>query len=163
MSADAVGSPRWAGVYACGMANTDTPTVVVQIGTEHYTSQISAKAHSLVADEPSSVGGADAGPDPYDLLLASLGACKAITMRMYADRKEWPLESAQVGLRHERVHAKDCEDCETKQGQVDRIHVEIYLTGDLTDEQRERIVEISERCPVHKTLMSETKIVTTSA
>jgi len=139
------------------------PNVVVSIGTDHYTTQVSARAHDLVADEPESHGGADEGADPYALLLASLGACKAITMRMYADRKEWPLESAQVGLRHERIHAKDCEDCETKEGRVDRIHVEILLEGDLTDEQRQRIIEISEKCPVHQTLMSETKIETTPA
>lgn len=139
------------------MAEHDPP-VTVSIGEKGYTTEIAANGHALVADEPTDAGGADKGPNPYGLLLSALGACKAITLRMYADRKGWYLGGVKINLRHERVHAKDCEDCESEKGKVDRIHVEIELLGDLTDEQQQRLLEIADRCPVHRTLDSETHI-----
>lgn len=128
-----------------------------------YAVRIGTAGHELVADEPADAGGGDRGPDPYSLLLASLGACKAITMRLYADRKEWPLLETIVRLRHSRIHAEDCSDCETKEGRIDRIEVTLDLRGPLSDGQRERLMEISEKCPVHRTLTSETSVRTTLA
>jgi putative redox protein len=110
--------------------------------------------HRLVADEPRPIGD-DAGPTPYDLLLAGLGSCTSMTVRMYADRKGWPLERVRVTLRHFRIHAKDCADCETTAGLVDHIDRDVELSGDLDDDQRQRLLRIAERCPVHQTLTSE--------
>lgn len=112
----------------------------------------------MVADEPESLGGTDEGPNPYDYLIGALGACTAMTVRMYADRKGWPLESVEVNLGHEKVHARDCGECETENGRIDRIGMEIKLEGDLDDEQREKLLEIADKCPVHRTLTSETII-----
>ncbi len=110
----------------------------------------------FVIDEPSSFGGDDAGPDPYTLLLAALGGCTSMTVSMYARRKQWNLERVSVSLSQERVHAKDCETCTTKDDAfIHRINVSVKLEGDLTDEQRERLLEIAEKCPVKKTLTSE--------
>lgn len=120
-----------------------------------YQTEIKAGSHSLVSDEPEDVGGDDAGPTPYDLLLSALGSCTGMTLRMYADRKEWPLDETVVRLRHEKIHAKDCEDCETKEGRIDRIRREIEVNGALSDEQRQRLLEIANKCPVHRTLNSE--------
>jgi len=122
--------------------------------------RLSNGRHELIADEPRDVGGDDAGPGPYDLLLMSLGACTSMTLRLYARRKGWPLEAVRVRLKHDRIHAKDCLDCETKEGQIDRIDRAIELVGPLSDEQRGRLLEIADKCPVHKTLTSEIKIVT---
>jgi putative redox protein len=123
---------------------------------------IRAGNHSLRSDEPVEFGGSDTGPTPYDLLLASLASCKAITMRMYAQRKGWALQEVEISMSTRKVHAKDCEDCESDpEARVDIIETEIRLTGDLDQEQRKRIFEISEKCPVHRTLISETKIRTT--
>jgi putative redox protein len=106
------------------------------------------------------VGGADTGPNPYDYLVASLGACTSMTLRMYADRKKWPLEAATIRLRHKKVHAEDCEECEAKSGTVDVIEREIDLDGDLDQEQRQRLLEIADRCPVHRTLHSRIEVMT---
>jgi putative redox protein len=122
--------------------------------------RLSNGRHELIADEPRDVGGDDAGPGPYDLLLMSLGACTSMTLRLYARRKGWPLEAVRVRLKHDRIHAKDCLDCETKEGQIDRIDRAIEIVGPLSDEQRSRLLEIADKCPVHKTLTSEIKIVT---
>jgi putative redox protein len=119
---------------------------------------ITAGPHHLLADEPEDHGGGDVGPNPYELLLASLGACTGMTLRMYADRKQWPLERVRVRLSHEKIHAEDCRDCETKEGKVDRIKRLLVLEGDLSDQQRQRLVEIADRCPVSRTLTSETLI-----
>jgi len=138
-------------------------TVVVQETPDgKFTNLVAVRGqHLLRADEPPSVGGTDTGPTPYDFLMAALGACKTMTMRMYADRKKMKLDQARVTLRHEKIHATDCVECETKEGKIDETFVEIELFGDLTDEERQRIFEIAERCPVHKTLTSENRILAT--
>lgn len=120
--------------------------------------EITAGAHKFYADEPLEAGGSDSGPDPYSLLLAALGACTAMTLQLYARRKEWPLEKVEVSLRHSRVHAADCEECDTKEGKISRIERYISLTGPLSDEQKARLLEIARLCPVHKTLTSELSI-----
>ncbi len=129
--------------------------VVVRTGREHYYTEVVASGHHLTVDEPESVGGTDRGGTPYDLLLGALGSCTSITLRMYADRKSWPLEEIVVRLTHAKIHASHCETCETAEGKVDRIEREIELIGDLTGEQRARLLEIADRCPVHRTLHSE--------
>ncbi|NIR48154.1 alpha/beta fold hydrolase [candidate division KSB1 bacterium] len=129
--------------------------VLVRTGAKGYRTEINANGHSLVADEPASVGGTNAGPSPYDYLAAALGSCTSMTLRMYADRKNWPLESITVKLKHEKIHAKDCEACETEEGKVDRIEREIEVEGPLDDDQKQRLLEIADRCPVHRTLHSE--------
>jgi putative redox protein len=123
-----------------------------------FAQEITVGRHRLGADEPPSAGGTDTGPNPYDLLLAALGACTSMTVAMYARRKQWPLEGVTVRLRHEKIHAADCESCETKEGLLDRIEREVTLDGRLTDEQRARLVEIANKCPVHRTLTSEIDI-----
>lgn len=115
--------------------------------------EITAGAHTWSADEPREDGGNDAGPDPYSLLLSALGACTSMTMRMYAARKGWPLEAVRVELRHNKVHARDCEECETKDGYVDRIEKQIYVSGALAPEQVERLGTVAARCPVNQTLV----------
>jgi uncharacterized OsmC-like protein len=116
---------------------------------------IQVRDHHLTADEPAEGGGRDAGPNPYELLLAALGACTAMTLRMYADRKQWPLEGVEVTLEHDRIHAEDCRDCETREGRLDRIRKELRLLGPLDEAQRQRLGEIAERCPVSQTLKRE--------
>jgi uncharacterized OsmC-like protein/pimeloyl-ACP methyl ester carboxylesterase len=135
-------------------------TVVVRDSPRGKLAQeIQAGAHMLLADEPAGVGD-DLGPTPYDLLLASLGACTAMTLRLYADRKKWPLAHASVQLRHDRVHAYDSLDCKTPRCRIERIERIVSLDGPLSDEQRGRLIEIAERCPVHRTLVGEKRIVT---
>jgi len=156
----------WAARYlGAAKAEAKTPvaaegTVVVEeTGEGKFTNLVAVGGrHLLRADEPPSVGGTDTGPTPYDFLLAGLGACKAMTMRMYAERKGFALEKARVTLSHDRIHAEDCADCETETGSIDRIQTRISLEGDLDAETRHRIFEIAEKCPVHRTLMSEMKI-----
>ena len=120
--------------------------------------EIQVGRHRLVADEPTDLGGTDSGPNPYDLLLAALGSCTSMTIAMYARRKVWPLQSVRVTLRHSRIHAADCEDCESKSGRIDRIEREVELIGPLDEEQRTRLLEIADKCPVHRTLQSEISI-----
>ena len=134
--------------------------VVARIGDAGFRTEIMANGLSLVADEPVSVGGTNMGPTPYDYLVAGLGACTAMTLRMYADRKKWPLEEVVVSLSHKKVHAKDCETCETDQVMVDWIERELELVGPLEASQSQRLMEIADRCPVHRTLESKVKIKT---
>jgi uncharacterized OsmC-like protein len=134
--------------------------VVVHGRSGGFAQEIRAGRHRLHADEPESVGGTDTGPSPYDLLLAALGACTSMTIGMYARRKAWPLEEVTVHLRHSRIHAADCAECETKEGMLDRIERDIHMIGPLTDEQQSRLLEIANKCPVHRTLTSEIQIST---
>ena len=119
---------------------------------------IRAGRHAWVADEPVKAGGTAAGPDPYDLLLAALGSCTAMTLRLYAQHKKIPLESVEVRLTHARVHAADCAECDTREGKVSLIHRRIHLDGPLTEGQRVRLLEMADRCPVHRTLTGEVTI-----
>ena len=113
------------------------------------------EGHSFITDEPISAGGEDAGPDPYTLLLAALGSCISMTVTLYARRKQWPLESVSVRLRQNRLHSKDCKECaENQEGYIHRIERSVSVTGQLSDEQRARLLEIAQKCPVHKTLTS---------
>ena len=137
---------------------TDTHRVTVRGKADALAQEIVIGRHRLSADEPTSLGGTDTEPNPYDLLLAALGSCKSITVTMYARRKKWPLESVTVRLRHEKVHANDCESCESKDVLLDRIECDLEFSGSLTTEQRTRLLEIANRCPVHRTLTSEIDI-----
>jgi putative redox protein len=136
------------------------PTVVEveETLTGRYTHSLRTGRHVLTADEPRVSGGNDAGPGPYEYLLMALGACTGMTLRMYADLKKLPLERVRVRLSHRRIHAQDCADCLSKDGKVDEITREIVLEGDLTEAQRERLLEIANRCPVHRTLTAEIKV-----
>jgi putative redox protein len=121
---------------------------------------ITVGPHRLVADEPMAAGGEDAGPGPYDFLLAGLGACTSMTMRLYAGRKSLPLDRVTVTLRHSKIHAKDCAECDTREGMLDQIERDIAIDGALDAEQRKKLMEIADKCPVHRTLTSEIRIVT---
>lgn len=136
---------------------------VVESGEGKFTEHLLDGRHRLVADEPVAAGGNDRGPGPYELLLMALGACTSMTLRLYADRKRWPLERVSVRLHHAKIHAEDCADCETKQGMLDRIERVIELEGALDPAQRQRLLEIADMCPVHRTLTSEIKIETRPA
>ena len=140
--------------------NIREPDVIIKGDASGFAQEIAVGAHHLTADEPIEVGGKDTGPSPYDLLLAALGSCTSMTIALYARRKKWPLENVTVTLRHSKIHAEDCRDCETKEGRIDRIEREIHFTGALDEEQQQRLLEIADRCPVHRTLMSEISIQT---
>jgi len=139
------------------MAMQPTEVTVASTGGG-YAQMIQARGHTLRADEPVAVGGTDVGPDPYELLLASLGACTSMTVQMYARKKGWPLASVSVRLRHRKIHAQDCADCETTTAFVDLIEKEVDVTGDLSADQRARLLEIADRCPVHRTLTGQLRI-----
>jgi putative redox protein len=136
------------------MTDSGETRVVVRTG-EGLCTEMKAGGHELVADEPTSLDGTDTGPTPYDYLLAALGSCTTMTLRMYADRKGWPLESVTVRLPQDRIHAADCEECETEEGRIDRIEREIELEGPLDEKQRRRLLEIADMCPVHRTMQTE--------
>ena len=125
-----------------------------------FQQEILTGPHHLLADEPVKVGGLDSGPGPYDFLLAGLGACTSMTIRLYADFKKLPLQSVSVRLSHDKVHIRDCESCDTKVSILDHIDRAITLEGPLDDEQRKRLMEIADKCPVHKTLQSKINITT---
>jgi len=137
--------------------------VVRETRDSKYQNEVVVGPHHLFADEPAAVGGADTGPGPYDYVLAGLGACTSITMRMYADRKSLPLDRVTVTLSHSKIHAEDCAECETKVGMLDRFDRVIRIEGALDADQRKRLMEIADKCPVHRTLESEVHIVTTAA
>ena len=134
--------------------------VVAESGAGKLAQYLLNGRHRLTADEPRSIGGDDSGPNPYELLLMSLGACTSMTLRLYAERKKWPLERVIVRLAHRRIHAEDCADCETEHGFLDRIERDIEVAGPLDPEQRARLAQIADQCPVHRTLTSEISIVT---
>ncbi|MGA7792206.1 MAG: OsmC family protein [Candidatus Acidiferrales bacterium] len=142
------------------MEKGDVRGVVVRGSAAGFAQEIHAGPHRLHADEPASAGGTDTGPSPYNLLLAALGACTSMTVAMYARRKAWPLDEVTVHLRHSKIYAADCAECETKEGMLDRIERDIHFVGPLTDEQRAKLLEIANKCPVHRTLTSEIDIVT---
>jgi uncharacterized OsmC-like protein len=131
---------------------------VEETRTGKFTNRLLDGRHEMTADEPSAVGGNDRGPGPYELLLMALGACKSMTVRLYAERKGWPLERVRVRLHHSRIHAEDCADCETKQGMLDNIDCTLEFEGPLDAVQRQRLLEIAGMCPVHRTLTSEVRI-----
>jgi len=138
--------------------SSSPPNVIVRGGAAGFAQQIEIGPHRLKGDEPAAFGGTDTGPSPYDFLLAALGTCTSMTISFYARRKGWPLENVTVSLHHSKIHATDCAECETKVGRIDRIEREIQLTGALTNEQRAKLMEIADRCPVHQTLTSEINI-----
>jgi putative redox protein len=163
--------PAWAARYLPGSAGRDRgpapardgrhEVVVTESDARPYGQRITAGGHHLTADEPADFGGADSGPGPYDLLLTALGACTAVTVRIYAERKGWGLRHITVRLRHERVHAAACAGCETRTSLLDHIQRELTFDGDLSDEQRSRLLAIAEHCPAHRTLRAGILVSTT--
>jgi putative redox protein len=141
-------------------ANNSQPNAITVRETGHgkFQQEIVAGAHKLIADEPKEAGGLGSGPGPYDLLLAALGACTAMTLRLYAERHMLPLTRVSVRLWHKKIYATDCAECETKEGMLDHIERLITLEGELSGEQRRRLLEIADKCPVHRTLTSEIDI-----
>ncbi len=133
--------------------------VTVKIDNKKYKTVMSNGTHEVISDEPLPYGG-DFGPTPYDFLLMSLGGCVAMTLRMYADRKDWDLQNVEVQLSQKRMHYKDCDDCNSEEGHVHLIEKQVKLIGNLDEAQRKRLMEIADKCPVHKTLLNEVKIKT---
>ncbi len=130
--------------------------------SETYKTTLTAEPHELIADEPERVeGGTDQGPDPYDYLLMALGSCTVITVKMYARRKEWPVEDIYLELTHNKSHDEDCRNCEEKESRIDVIGKELIVEGELTDEQLDRLLDISKKCPVHRTLLGDIRIEST--
>jgi putative redox protein len=134
--------------------------VVVSSG-EGFRHEVWAGKHTFMVDEPADLGGSDAGPNPYELILAALGSCTSMTMRLYAQRKKWPLEQVEIRLRHSRVHAQDCAHCVEQEGYLDHVEKEIVVGGPLTDEQVARLGQIAERCPVNVTLHASVRSIQT--
>lgn len=141
-----------------GGGNEKVHSVVVHGMASGFAQEIVAGRHQLKSDEPASDGGTDTGMGPYELLLAALGSCTSMTVSMYARRKGWALDSVTVNLRHRKIYAEDCADCETRAGLLDHIERDIRLSGALDAEQRAKLLEIANKCPVHRTLKSEIKI-----
>ena len=137
---------------------TDPGEVLVRTGQSGYYTEITSRGHLTISDEPAGHGGTDRGPSPYELLAGSLGACTSITLRMYADRKKWPLEYVDVYVKHNKIHTEDCKTCESKNSMIDILERKIKLSGPLSDEQKNRLLEIAGHCPVHRTLSSKIKI-----
>ncbi len=166
--ADVIGA--WAERYidlapqpAADTGSAPRNVVVQETRNGKFQQTVTTGPHRLIADEPVAAGGADSGPGPYDFLLTGLGACTSMTMRMYADRKSLPVDRITVTLQHNKIYAKDCEECETREGMLDQIDRVIRIEGDLDADQRKRLMEIADKCPVHKTLTSEVRIVTKAA
>jgi putative redox protein len=148
---------------AADLGEAPRNVVVRETRNGKFQQTVSIGPHHLLADEPVAAGGEDSGPGPYDFLLAGLGACTSMTMRLYADRKSLPLERVTVTLKHGKIHAEDCAECETKAGMLDQIDLVIAMEGELDAEQRRKLMEIADKCPVHRTLTSEIRIVTHAA
>ncbi|MEP1034350.1 bifunctional alpha/beta hydrolase/OsmC family protein [Ekhidna sp.] len=153
---------NWASRYIEFNEQNEAPEgeVWTRIGAKGYTTEVIAGSHLMIADEPPSVGGDDLGPTPYGYLLSGLGACTAMTLRMYADHKKIPLEEVEVKLTQDKIHKQDGANSESSKGKIDQIKRKIKLSGDLSDEQRKRLIEIADRCPVHKTLEGKPEILT---
>ncbi|GJM04014.1 MAG: osmotically inducible protein C [marine bacterium B5-7] len=158
---------RYLGISSTNDEAASSTTEVVEKGhvliteqNKNFTRKIYAGDHQLIADEPFSAGGSNLGPNPYELLLAALGACTSMTMRMYATRKDLNLNNIEVTMKHDHIHAEDCTDCDSQTGLVDKIEKNIKLEGNLTDAERQRLLEIADMCPVHKTLHNEIQIKT---
>ena len=143
------------------LPNQEPRSVKVEGPATGFRTEVEVGGHRLVVDEPTAVGGSDGGPTPYEMLLAGLGACTAMTLRIYADRRKWPLERARISLIHRKVHAQDCIDCDKKATRMDVVDRVITLEGALTEEQRAKLLEIANRCPVHQTLQSKIEVNTT--
>lgn len=141
------------------MSDNETGWVTASIGASGFRTELSASGRSFIADEPIPVGGSGTGPTPYDYILAALGSCTVMTLRMYADRKKWPLEGASVKLRTSRLHEKDCESCADEDVDIGRVELQLTLDGPLTGEQRARLSQIADRCPVKQTLERGIKVV----
>ncbi|HEY6070028.1 MAG TPA: OsmC family protein [Chthoniobacterales bacterium] len=139
---------------------TEAPHVIVHGDAKGFAQKIDIGSFHIDADEPVSYGGTDTGPSPYDLILGALGACTSMTIGLYARKRSWPVDKITVSLRHSKIHAKDCDDCETKEGRIDRVEMEIHLEGALTDEQRAKLMEVAGKCPIHQTLTHEINIKT---
>jgi uncharacterized OsmC-like protein/alpha/beta superfamily hydrolase len=154
----------WAARYLPAPASAESSrtssdgVVVTEAGDGKYAQTINAGRHWIRADEPPSMGGDDSGMSPYQLLSAALGACTTMTMRMYAEHKKLPMDKVTVTIKHGKIHASDCVECETRFGRVDRIEREIHIEGDLTDAQRDSLMKIADKCPVHRTLHSEVSV-----
>jgi putative redox protein len=143
------------------MSSSQKKIVHLHLGKENYKTIMTAGRHELISDEPASVGGQDSGPDPYDYLLMSLGSCTVITLKMYADRKKWSVDDIYVEMLHHKSHAEDCRDCDDPKAKIDKIEKEIIIKGDVTEDQLQRLMEISKKCPVHRTLLGDINIETT--
>jgi uncharacterized OsmC-like protein len=140
-------------------ASTDDGWVTARVGPDGFRTELEVRSHGLVADEPATQGGTDRGPTPYEYLLGAMSSCMAMTLRFYADRKGWPLEGVEVRLRSARSHEKDCESCEKAAVGIARIERRLDLTGPLTEEQRAKLLEIADRCPVKQTLERGVQVV----
>ncbi|MCC5940187.1 MAG: OsmC family protein [Balneolaceae bacterium] len=143
------------------MAASNKKIIHIHLGPDNYKTVMTAGKHELISDEPKNIGGSDEGPDPYDYLLMSLGSCTVITVRMYAERKGWKIEDIFMEMRHSKDYAEDCKDCDDPKAKIDVIEKEIIIKGDLSDEQLERLLEISKKCPVHKTLQGDLELKST--
>jgi uncharacterized OsmC-like protein/alpha-beta hydrolase superfamily lysophospholipase len=154
-------SSRFIGATAAAVAPApaqDADVVVEETGAGQWQQLVSAGSHRFFGDEPVEEGGLGSGPNPYDLLLAALGTCTSMTLRMFADQKGWPLTQVRVALSHHKIHAEDCADCETREGKIDEITRDISLRGELDAAQRARLLEMADKCPVHRTLHGEVKV-----
>jgi putative redox protein len=155
----------WAGRFVAAVgegeaARAPGPVTVSETGEGKFQQQVVSGRHTLYADEPENAGGLDSGPSPYDYLAIALGACTSMTLRLYAERKKLPLEHVEVEVTHAKVHAKDCAECEEREGRLDRLERRIALAGDLSQDERARLLQIADKCPVHRTLEQSSVIVT---